>query len=145
MKRLILIFSYFLRMASRSLSQQYEDEEGIPHDITFLCVDEAETNSWKEVKAHKLVLSLKSDVFKSQFYGAFCKKDSIIIVKDSHHQVFEVLIKYLYEIEDAISDLHSLQDLCSLYYLADKYDLTTLKVYLQFDAYLLYSADVHVV
>ena len=131
-------------MASKTLSQQYEDEERIPHDITFLCVDEAETNSWKEVKAHKLVLSLKSDVFKSQFYGAFCKRDSIIIVKDSHHQVFEVLIKYLYEIEDAISDLHSLQDLCSLYYLADKYDLSTLKVYLQFDTYL-YSADVHVI
>ena len=83
------------------------------------------------VLANKYILSLRSTVFKRQFYGFFRESSSSntmtsIIVEDAEPEVFRFFIKCFYEdVDFSDKNIHFLAD---LYHLADKYQMEGLKV-----------------
>ena len=98
----------------------------IPTDVKFLFKEEGEDGSEtvKEIKAHKFILALVSDVFRIGFYGGFPCNGCVDIV-DVKKESFEVMIDYIY---NKGVDLGSfdLDMLCTLYCLGDKYNINIL-------------------
>jgi len=78
-----------------------------------------------EVKAHKLILAIASDVFKRNFFGSF-ESESKVDIKDVSEEVFKAMVDYIYN-KDMDWDGHELSFLASLYYVADKYDISELR------------------
>jgi len=94
----------------------------VPHDIKFVFVLEK-----KEISAHKVVLAIASDVFKTEFFGHLREpKDSVEIV-DVCYAVFKEMIEFIYNINHCWWQ-RSIQFLGELYYLGEKYMLGSLKV-----------------
>ena len=58
-------------------------------------VKEDEDGNTKELKAHKFILALVSDVFRVEFYGGFQDNSSIDIL-DVKRESFQVMIDYIY-------------------------------------------------
>ena len=68
-------------MAMRKLSMCLDPSRGPPMDVTFIFKKGADV---REIKAHKLILSIASDVFNREFYGSMKEpKDNIDIVDAS--------------------------------------------------------------
>eukprot|EP00092_Neocalanus_flemingeri_P037483 GFUD01040815.1.p1 GENE.GFUD01040815.1~~GFUD01040815.1.p1 ORF type:complete len:272 (-),score=42.78 GFUD01040815.1:28-843(-) len=104
------------------IAKSLDPNSDLPTDVTFFF--KGEDNIVKEVKAHKLILSMASDVFKREFYGTMKEED--VVIKDASQQVFQAMIEFIYNKRTALGDLE-LSFLASLYYLAEKYDLEELK------------------
>jgi len=108
------------------LRQSLTAEFGIPADIKFLFKKEVDGSTIiEEVKAHKCILAMVSDVFKTGFYGGLEDNGSIVIT-DVKKEAFEAMINFIYDKDTNVSK-HDFDLLCSLYYLADKYNLATLE------------------
>ena len=112
---------------STRLQQSLSAEFGIPTDVTFLFKRKEDDGSTKigEIRAHKHILALASDVFKNGFYGGWEDNGSIEII-DVTKEVFEGMINFIYDKETTMSN-YDLDMLCSIYYLADKYSITALE------------------
>ena len=112
---------------STRLQQSLSAEFGIPTDVTFLFKRKEDDGSTKigEIRAHKHILALASDVFKKGFYGGFEDNGSIEII-DVTKEVFEVMINFIYDKETTMNN-YDLDMMCSIYYLADKYSITELE------------------
>eukprot|EP00092_Neocalanus_flemingeri_P037484 GFUD01040816.1.p1 GENE.GFUD01040816.1~~GFUD01040816.1.p1 ORF type:complete len:274 (-),score=42.39 GFUD01040816.1:15-836(-) len=104
------------------IAKSLDPNSDLPTDVTFFF--QGEDNIVKEVKAHKLILSMASDVFKREFYGTMKEED--VVIKDASQQVFQAMIEFIYNKRTALGDLE-LSFLASLYYLAEKYYLEDLK------------------
>ncbi|XP_044320329.1 BTB/POZ and MATH domain-containing protein 2-like [Triticum aestivum] len=83
--------------------------------------------------AHKIVLAMRSPVFKAELYGAMRAKDmSRITISDMHPAVFEVLLHFIYN--DSLPAMDDLgQDDCKeiirhLLVAADRYAMERLKI-----------------
>ncbi len=103
------------------------------HDVTFFIVDDSGKCLGK-IPAHKFVLSLESEVFRTQFsekYAAMNKQENGVTqveIKDTSFKAFEAMIQFIYTGEtwrfESSSDTNLLfQILC----LADKYFLENFK------------------
>lgn len=80
-------------------------------DISFICED-------KEIKAHKMFLSMGSPVFHSMFYGDWKSVTSdVIYITDTSYEYFLEFLQFLYT--DKIN--LNLKNSCDLLYLARKY------------------------
>jgi len=111
-----------------SLKQSLSEHFGIPTDIKFVFSrkEDAEgSTSSEEIRAHKHTLALASDVFMKSFYGGFEDKGSIGI-EDATKEAFEAMIHFIYNKETDLS-IYDFDLLCSIYYLADKYNITALE------------------
>ena len=95
----------------------------IPKDIKFLFKEEGVVTS---IMAHKIILAVISDVFEKQFFGSLKEPEHEILIKDAKREVFEVLIDFIYNKQPIMSDF-DLYFLSSLFYLAEKYDISALK------------------
>ena len=116
---------------STRLQQSLSADFGIPTDIKFLFKrqeDDRSTNI-EEIRAHKHILALASDVFKNGFYKGWEDNGSIEII-DVTKEVFEVMINFIYDKETTMID-YDFDMLCSIYYLADKYSITAI-VFIRF-------------
>jgi len=98
----------------------------IPTDVKFLFKEEEEDGSEtvKEIKAHKSILALVSDVFRMGFYGGFSDNGSIDII-DVKKESFEVMIDYIYN-KGVDLGTYDIDVLCTLYCLGDKYNIQIL-------------------
>ena len=100
-----------------------DSTSNLPTDVSFLF--QVEGGSVTEVKAHKLILAIASDVFKKNFFGSF-ESESKISIEDATEEVFKAMIEYIYNKKMDWKD-YKLTFLASLYYLADKYDISELR------------------
>ena len=108
------------------VQQSLSSTSDLPTDVKFLFKEEAESGTIvKEIRAHKLILALVSNVFKTGFFGGIVD-DGDIIIKDASKEAFEVMIEFIY---NKISDVSSYEFdiLCETYYLADKYNIFELE------------------
>ena len=103
-------------MAANNLPNCLSDIFGIPHDVRFLC---EYNNTVMEVVAHKLILSLASDVFKREFFGSMKESEEVIKIVDTNQEVFKTMVEFIYNKKIAWTKC-SLGFLSSLYYLAEK-------------------------
>jgi len=109
-----------------SVKQSLSAESGIPTDIKFIFKGEEDGFPIvEEIRAHKLILALASDVFKNGFYGGFAD-DSTIEIKDVAKELFGAMIDFIYNKETNVT-IYDFEKLCTLYYLADKYNINVLK------------------
>jgi len=99
------------------------DSTDLPTDVSFLFKDEGGEET--EVKAHKLILAIASEVFKRNFFGSF-ESESKISIEDVSEEVFKAMVDYIYN-KEMDWDGHELSFLASLYYVADKYDISELR------------------
>jgi len=112
---------------STGLQQSLSAEFGIPTDIRFLFkknLVDGSTNI-QEIRAHKCILALASEVFKKGFYGGMENNGSIDIT-DATKEAFDVMVNFIYDKETNLSN-YDFDMLCSIYYLADKYNITALE------------------
>jgi len=107
----------------KSLSVEF----GIPADIKFLFKKKEVdgSTSIEEITAHKCILALASDVFKRGFYGRL-EDNGNIDITDVTKEAFEAMISFIYDKETNVSS-HDFDMLCSIYYLADKYNIAELE------------------
>jgi len=94
-------------------------------DVTFILNQPGSTSS-SEVHANKAVLASVSEVFETQFFGSM-PSDNIILVEDSNFDAFNMFIDILYNTKQDMKHF-SLQLLGDLFYLAEKYQVKTLKI-----------------
>jgi len=85
------------------------------HDVHFSFGEDV-----ADVGAHKLVLAVKSDVFKAQFYGSMKETKDPIEICDSSPQAFIVFLDILYGNEVNIGAFKFAQ-ISEIYFLAKKY------------------------
>jgi len=110
------------RLLSTSVSSSASD---IPTDVKFLFQEEEDGSViTKEIKAHKFILALVSDVFRMGFYGGFPDNGSIEII-DVKKESFDAMINYIYNKEVNLGT-YDLSMLCALYCLGDKYNINIL-------------------
>ncbi|XP_041378646.1 BTB/POZ domain-containing protein 2-like [Gigantopelta aegis] len=76
----------------------------------------------KSVKAHKLILSLRSCVFDAMLQGPMANQDNIAI-PDVEAEIFEEFLNYLYTDDVMISG----DNVIGLLYVSKKYDVSTLE------------------
>ena len=117
--------------ALQSKIKQLRRSGSIRNDVQFKVVDNdmpgvSQDEDFVMIGAHKLVLALGSPVFKRQFCGPMRDEALVVSIVDSSPEVFRVFIKCFYE--DVDISQKSVQFLCDLYYLGDKYCIEELKV-----------------
>ena len=95
----------------------------IPTDVRFLF---NKGSSTKELKAHKLILALISDVFEREFYGSMKDGKDDIDIKDASHDVFQAMIDFIYNKHSDLK-VYDLTFLSQLYYLGEKYNIEDLR------------------
>ena len=105
-------------------------------DVTFEIKDR-EGNS-HQIKCHKLILALRSPVFKLQFYGSLkAEEDESINIVDAFHDTFKDFLNFIYNEEpfekfSTVETCEGLRNVIELYYLGEKYQIDALKSYLHF-------------
>ena len=108
------------------VQQSLSSTSDLPTDVKFLFKEEAESGTIvKEIRAHKLILALVSNVFQTGFFGGIVD-DGDIIIKDASKEAFEVMIEFIYNKVTDISNCDFVI-LCETYYLSDKYNINLLK------------------
>eukprot|EP00092_Neocalanus_flemingeri_P021139 GFUD01022910.1.p1 GENE.GFUD01022910.1~~GFUD01022910.1.p1 ORF type:complete len:283 (-),score=49.75 GFUD01022910.1:48-896(-) len=102
-----------------------EPNSDLPTDVRFLFLEEG--NIVKEVKGHKLILAIASDVFKREFFGYLMEVEAKDIeIKDARHEVFKTMVEFIYNKQLDWKD-YDLDFLSCLYYLGEKYHIEKLK------------------
>ncbi|KAJ6806935.1 BTB/POZ and MATH domain-containing protein 3-like [Iris pallida] len=118
-------------------------KSGMNSDIVFEVGDET-------FRAHKLILAVRSPVFKAQFYGLIGNPDmEKIVVKDVQPLVFKAMLNFIYS--DVLPDIRELTGSVSkaiyasimqhLFVEADRYGLERLKLLCEAKLCELVSAD----
>ena len=88
----------------------------IPKDVKFKivetdCGEESKTGLVQEVEAHRMVLAMASDVFRTMFYGSGGMyqdvKEGEVVIKDTTKEAFEIMIGAVY---NTVSMEESLKD-----------------------------------
>jgi len=105
------------------ISKCLDSSSDLPTDVNFMF--KGEEGLVTEVKAHKLILAIASDVFKANFFGPF-ESESKISIEDATEEVFKAMIEFIYN-KPVDWKNYKLSFLTSLYYLADKYDISELR------------------
>uniref|UniRef100_A0A336KFY4 CSON008095 protein n=1 Tax=Culicoides sonorensis TaxID=179676 RepID=A0A336KFY4_CULSO len=114
-------------------------ENGKHADVIFKCPDEECSTGYRNILAHKLVLSSVSEVFETMFYGSLSENnekemDKILIeISDIKASVFELMLRAIYGMFyfQTIPKETDEQTKYELLYAAEKYQLKDLKNYLE--------------
>ena len=105
------------------ISKCLDSTSNLPTDVSFMF--KGEGGQVNEVKAHKLILGIASEVFQRAFFGSF-EVESKIDVEDISVEVFKAMVDFIYNKKMTWND-YELSFLASLYYVADKYDISELR------------------
>ncbi|XP_023219387.1 BTB/POZ domain-containing protein 3-like [Centruroides sculpturatus] len=92
----------------------------ILYDVTLIV---GTTFNQRKIKSHKLLLSIRSDVFEKMFYNATSTIKEEILIPDVNPDIFEIMLKYIYT-ESLTAD--SLDDTIQTYYVASRYNIVQL-------------------
>jgi len=95
----------------------------IPTNVRFLF---NEGGIIKEVKAHKMILALVSDVFAKEFFGSMKEDKDDIDIKDASQEVFQAMVNFIYNKQVDMGEF-DLTFKCQLYNLAEKYNVKDLR------------------
>ncbi len=129
------------REKMNNLLRQAKNGSGVGkelHDVTFFIVDDGGECLGK-IPAHKFVLSLESEVFRTQFSRKFTalnkEEDGVtqVEIKDTSFEAFEAMIEFIYTGDPWRFDYSYSSDINLLFQilcLADKYFLEDLKKFL---------------
>jgi len=112
-------------MALKNLSRALETTSRILHDVEFVFIDNV-FDETLTVTAHKVILSIASDVFEAQFYGNIQEPSDRINISDASFKAFQMMVEYIYNREHAW-EKEELSFLAEMYYLGEKYHLDDLK------------------
>jgi len=93
-------------------------------DVTFR-FKEAGSNGDVEIKAHRVVLALTSEIFKTQFFEAFPAEETVL-VEDSTLDTFNTFLDIIYNVGVNLKKLN-LRLIGDLFYLAEKYRIGSVK------------------
>jgi len=109
------------------ISKCLDPSSNLTTDVRFLF--KGEGGIVKEVKAHKLILGIASDIFEREFFGPMSMKKDEEDFEIDHvsEEVIRVMIEYIYNKKIEWID-YDLNFLSSLYYLADLYDIEELRL-----------------
>ena len=94
-------------------------------DVTFTIKDPGNNGGDVEIKAHKVILAGASEIFKTQFFGAFPSED-IVRVEDATVATFNLFLDSIYNVPVELKEL-SLKVIGELFYLAEKYRIDAVK------------------
>jgi len=108
-------------MALKSISKCLESNSRINTDVEFVFYHDQKT-----VSAHRVILSVASDVFEAQFYGGVQDFTTQVLVTDASHTAFQLMVEYIYN-KKHNWDQEKVGLLCEMYYLGEKYHLDDLK------------------
>jgi len=112
-------------MDLKNLSKCLESNNIITSDVNFVFDDQFFGEPVK-LPAHKVILSVASDVFKTQFYGNVKEPSNEIPIVDASYEAFKVMIEYIYhKKQDWELDLAIMSE---IFYLGEKYQLEDLKL-----------------
>ncbi len=75
-----------------------DDDERFMSDVTFVLEDDDGVEV--KLRAHKLLLSLRSEVFRTMFHGALREGGDNVKVSDVHPRAFEAMLSYVYKGEN---------------------------------------------
>jgi len=95
----------------------------IPTNVRFLF---HEGDVTKEVKAHKMILALVSDVFTKEFFGSLKEDKDDIDIKDATQEVYQAMIDFIYNKQVELGE-YDLPFISQLYNLAEKYNVKDLR------------------
>eukprot|EP00092_Neocalanus_flemingeri_P087064 GFUD01109802.1.p1 GENE.GFUD01109802.1~~GFUD01109802.1.p1 ORF type:complete len:282 (-),score=72.87 GFUD01109802.1:12-857(-) len=113
-------------MSLMNLSRCLESSSRITPDIFFVFNKECPVEQ-VTVTAHKVILSIASDVFETQFYGEIPEADGEIDIIDASYEAFKAMIEFIYN-KTHNWELYCLHLLAEVYYLGEKYYLDDLKI-----------------
>ena len=102
-----------------------DESFGIPTDVTFQIVDETGAKrSLQEVRAHKMILGMVSDIFKTMFYSTNVgnKTANIIKIEKTTAPAFRIMIDAVYNIKSIGDSLKgkSVDEIFDIMILVDK-------------------------
>jgi len=89
----------------------------------------------QQVKCHKFILAQVSPIFKQQFFGPMKEVNEKIEVADSTYETFKMFVNFIYEEQEIqklflIKTVEVMEEFFGLIYLAEKYQVKQLKMYL---------------
>ena len=109
-----------------SVQEMMSSASRIPCDIKFKFKEQGDdVKITQEVRAHKFILAVVSDVFQKEFYGGM-RDDGSVNIQDASRESFEAMINFIYNVKTDLNEF-KIEILCSLYYLAEKYNINALK------------------
>uniref|UniRef100_A0A336MHY4 CSON001964 protein n=1 Tax=Culicoides sonorensis TaxID=179676 RepID=A0A336MHY4_CULSO len=93
-------------------------------DVTFTCFADSSSEAQKKtIEAHKLILSMASDVFDAMFYGEIAKsegmKESIVKIEDIQFSTFKLFLSFIYK---KTIEFETPEIAAEFYYTAHKYN-----------------------
>ncbi|XP_045212623.2 BTB/POZ domain-containing protein 3-like [Mercenaria mercenaria] len=66
--------------------------KGLMSDVTFIFKKDGD----KKLTAHRLILSMRSEVFEAMFFGPMADHHSEIDVEDINQDIFDLMLRYIY-------------------------------------------------
>ena len=119
-----LYFRFVLQIAlMANLPKCLSPDSTIPTNVRFLF---HLGGVIKEVKAHKMILALVSDVFTTEFFGSMKEDKDDIDIKDASQEVFQAMIDFIYNKQVDLGE-YDLPFTSQLYNLAEKYNIKDLR------------------
>ena len=105
----------------------------LPPDVYFLVPDGEEGgNSFKTIKAHKLLLAGVSLVFRAQFFGPMKDEREVIEVQDTTAEAFQAMVDFIYRKAGkntlTLDEIGDPQALFQLLEISERYQVRALKV-----------------
>jgi len=110
-------------MALKNISRCLNSGSRIATDVEFIFDVGGQRST---VCAHKVILSIASDVFEAQFYGGMQDQIREIIITDTSYDAFKLMIEFIYNIKHNWG-LKEVSLLAELYGLGERYHLDDLK------------------
>ena len=105
-------------------------DSDLPPDVFFLIEDVESGGESKTIGAHRLFLAGVSPVFKGMFFGPMKDTAEVVEVKETTHEAFDTMIKYIYHPPGAdpfnLNHIRCPQKLFELLALANKYQILDL-------------------
>ncbi|XP_053373262.1 BTB/POZ domain-containing protein 6-like [Mercenaria mercenaria] len=93
-------------------------QDGTLCDVTFFVGNEKK----EEVKAHKFILASRSPVFYAMFCGSLAESSKILQVPDIEHEIFRVLLQFIYTEDCTVNE----DNVMPILYSAKKYETSRL-------------------
>ena len=113
-------------MDLKNLLNSLESNSIITKDVNFVFNNQFLGESVK-LPAHKVILSIASDVFKTQFYGNLKEPSDEITIVDASHEAFKLMVEYIYHLKQDWES-KDLSIMAEVFYLGEKYQLEDLKL-----------------